>query len=264
MLRPDHPAAAHPKILDHEAAIVEVVPRRKRVAIVGFAESSRNLAPYDDPSWEIWGLNQLDHHIPRADRWFEIHQRQVFLADTVRDVDYLATLRGFQIPVYMQEHHADIPNSVRFPIERVLQFGEIDYFQSSIALMFALAMVEGFEEIGVWGVDLVVGSEYDYQKPNLEFWLGLALGKGLRVSLPAQTALLKQSYRYGYDHPPSKGPLTLQHFDTRIAKLQEEHGRLLTQINACEGALMEAQNWRFALELALKGTTFPGSFTATS
>ena len=32
--------------------------RKKRVAIIGMATTSRHLAPYDDDEFEIWGLNE--------------------------------------------------------------------------------------------------------------------------------------------------------------------------------------------------------------
>ena len=48
-----HPAAAQTTILDAEAGLIRAIPPRKKVALVGFASSTRDLAPYDDPDWLI-------------------------------------------------------------------------------------------------------------------------------------------------------------------------------------------------------------------
>ena len=54
---------------------------RDKVAIVGFAPSSMtDVRPYfDDPHFEIWGINQLYIAFPmmakKASRWFQLHQR---------------------------------------------------------------------------------------------------------------------------------------------------------------------------------------------
>ena len=46
-------------------------PKRK-IAIIGTAPSSVKLAPYDDPTWEIWALKVWN--IQRWDVFFEVHE----------------------------------------------------------------------------------------------------------------------------------------------------------------------------------------------
>ena len=57
----DHPADANHTItvVDRDAGTVTCSPQRTKVAIIGFATSSRDLAPFDDPAYEIWTLNQI-------------------------------------------------------------------------------------------------------------------------------------------------------------------------------------------------------------
>ena len=49
---------------------------KKTIAIVGFAPTTREIAPYDDPDVEIWALNEayLQDWLIRWDRWFQIHK----------------------------------------------------------------------------------------------------------------------------------------------------------------------------------------------
>lgn len=266
------PAAALPWCsFDVNTGAVVVNPRRKKVAIVGFASSTRDKAPYADPDFEIWGLNQLNRFIPRlmepalADRakypvrWFEMHNRPMFEADVVRDTDYVGWLQKADIPIYMNEHYADMPTSVRYPIEKVIDFFSKDktrprdYFTSSPAYEVAIAIIEGFEEIQIFGIDLIVGEEYFYQKACMEYWLGQCEGRGITLILPDESALLKQTHRYGYVTAPTFGPFSLAHFEARIGSLDAERNKLLTNINAIEGAMCETRQWRDAMELYMRG-----------
>jgi len=59
-------------------------PRKTdKVAIVGFAEATRALAPFDDPSYEVWALNEEYTYpwLKRFDRWFQMHPRWDFARD---------------------------------------------------------------------------------------------------------------------------------------------------------------------------------------
>ena len=146
--------------------------KRKKVAIVGFASSSRDQAPYKDESFEIWSLNHAYSHVTRWDRWYEIHPRSHFQRDLMRDgltqdgarhVQWLAQEPAGGRPIYCQEHYDDIPASVRWPRTEInewfrkngglgpddlpLGFYADDYHTSTPSQMMAHAIWEGFEEI---------------------------------------------------------------------------------------------------------------------
>jgi hypothetical protein len=250
-----HPAAGTVTIFDHDKAVVEETcpdgsPRTK-VAIVGFAASSKDLAPYNDPTWSIWGLNQLYRHIPRADRWFDIHHN--WHEHVVEGTDHHGWLAAAPIPIYMVDRVPSIPNSVRYPIERVMQ-GHVDYFTSTVAFALALAIQEGAKEIGLWGIDLIVGQEYDYQKCCAEFWIGVAHGRGITVTLPHTTALCKTAYRYGYQTEPESLVKLSELTKRRQGLLDERHKKMIELANI-DGALQETQMWGDLADLRTKGGT---------
>ncbi len=249
--------------------VVSEAPRgRRRVACVGFAESTRDHAPYDDPAWEIWGLNQLYRYLPRYTRWFELHTREAFMADQVREAssDYLDWMRQCPVPLYMLEAERDIPSSQRYPIEKAVELVG-DYFQSTPAYMLTLALVEGFEVIGLYGIDLVVGREYEYERPNLEFILGIARALGYHLTrawqpagypreilLPPPTAVCKQLARYGYDpEPGATQHISLRALGERREKLETAHNTCLTELHMVEGAIKENERLAEGLRLALRG-----------
>lgn len=250
-----HPCAGNVTIFDRDKAIVEETcpdgSPRKRVAIVGFAGTTKDQAPYNDPTWSIWGLNQLYRHIPRADRWFEIHAN--WNEHVVEGTDHQKWLADAQIPIYMVNRVEGIPNSVRYPIERMLA-GTSDYFTSTVAFMVALAIEEGFQEIGLWGIDMVANSEYAYQRPCVEFWLGIAHGKGITVTLPQDTALCTQTHRYGYEVEP-KSLILLSELIKRKSDLLDKRQKMLIDLAYIDGALQDCQMWGDLADLRSKGST---------
>ena len=246
----DHPAEADfsIEIIDAKAGIVEATPKRDKVAIMGFATSSRSLAPFDDPSYEIWTLNQLYRHVPRCTRHFDIHRN--WEEDNVDGTDHRGWIREAGeagIPTYMVEHHPELPSSVEYPIKEVIEDVGIDYFTSTVAFEVALAVKEGFKEIALYGIDLIVGTEYDVQKANLEFHLGRAHGMGINVRIPPQSALLSQGHRYGYQKEPDFGPLRIAEIAGRVGTLGEQKTKHLALLNALDGAIAEHQ--RIASEI---------------
>ena len=95
----------------------------------------------------------------------------------------------------MQEAYDEIPNSTEYPLGAVSELVG-DYYNSSIAYMLGLAIYEGYDKIALWGVDLIGqggwghADEYMDERPNVEYLLGFARGKGIDVWLPEVCPLL--------------------------------------------------------------------------
>jgi len=213
----------------------------KKVAIVGFAES-RKKAPYDDKEFEIWALNDMYNVIPRADRWFELHNRALVEVCRARDngAAHIEWLKDCKIPVYMQKHYDDIPNSVEYPIEEYIKKYR-DYYTNTVSYMLCMAIDEGYNEIHVYGVDMAQNTEYSEQRPSVEYWIGYAEGRGIKVYIPPESDLLKQSYRYGYENDSTmkhKLAARQQELQNRINQneYEREHvvGQLLSKLLAKE------------------------------
>jgi hypothetical protein len=192
------PACANIEIKSRPFAEVTVTPPRKKVALVGFASNSLHQVPWDNPEFEIWGMNQGAMNFKRrADRWFEMHLPEA--TPDIRMPDYMEWLKALTIPIYMIDMYDYAPTSLRYPIEDAIKYAGRDYFMSSVAFMCALAGMEDFEEIHLYGINLAIGDEYFYEKPNAEWWLGRLEGMGKKIVIPRASSLLKQTKRYGYD-----------------------------------------------------------------
>lgn len=239
---PNHPCASHLRILDAEAGLIE--RSRDKIAIVGYATSSRDAAPFDDPAYDIAGLNQIYRFLPREDIHMDIHVN--WDEENVEGTDHKGWIQRCGIPVLMTKVHPDLPTSVAFPLQAVIGLAT-DYLTSSIAFYIAWAIHQGYKEIALYGIDLVVGTEYEHQKACAEFWLGVAHGKGIDLKIPQQSALLKHSHRYGYEKQPNWGPVSLDEFAARVAGLTEQRDKLAAKINAIDGALHEVltiEKWK--------------------
>lgn len=239
-LRTDHPCNANHIVIDGRLVLTQ--PKRKKVCIVGYAENSRHLAWYNDPDCEIWGVNQLYRFIPRADRWFQIHHdwhddKKWATGASLRD-----WLKAAPCPVYMIDAQPDMPMTLPFPKAWVKEQLHVhEYFTSSIAMMIALAIAEGFEQIGIYGIDLIVGREYHFEKACVEFYLGVAHAKGIQYHLPEQTALLWQSHTYGYDAEPDYGFYGLNKLKRRSAELNKIVAHQRDKVHVMQGHVEEAE-----------------------
>ena len=180
----------------------------RKIAIIGKCSNSRSDAPIDNRSWEIWGLAW--DPLPVCHRYFEMHRNwRNFLGNPEDAEAHRRWLAGQNVPVYMLEQEHDIPASVKYPMDEIADdigrtcYGT-PYLESSIAYMMALALYEKVDRIGIWGCDLSTGGEYAYQRPNMEYLIGLARGRGIKVYVPPQNALLSPAHDvcYGFWEAP--------------------------------------------------------------
>jgi hypothetical protein len=246
----------------------------RKVAIVGFADSYA-LAPFEDPSVEIWGINELHRYLPRWDRWFELHSRESFEIKGNRDqeahVNWLRAQPAGGKPIFMRELFEDIPAGIRYPLEAMSerlygQFGRTAYFTSSIGYMLAMAISEGRDEtfrptgddhvswIGLYGIDLASDTEYSEQRPNAEYLIGLAQGLGIEVVIAEGAALLKADHLYGFENRDVKeGTINYVFLTTRIAELTDKRNKVLDTLHTLDGALEEATYHQKLLDYARRG-----------
>lgn len=176
-----------------------------KIALVG-GTASREDAPYNDPEWEIWTVATVVERIPRVHRLFEIHERECWLEHT-SEYRRVLRLNGKRVPVYMRQVHDDIPASVAYPLEAVVErFGPVcpntrpDYLGSSIDYMLALCALMGTAEVemvGLWGINMTGRTEYGYQLPSCQYWIGILRGMGIPVWIHPTAPLCKQRAQYG-------------------------------------------------------------------
>jgi hypothetical protein len=155
----------------------------------------------------IYGVNDACLRSPEVTHTFHMHDlRDLKKAKmTESSTKLLANhcLEHPEMPFYTVKHCKEYPNALLYPIEEVIDYFKlpVPYFTSGPEYMIAWAIKEGFEEINFYGLNMTVSKEYIDQKPGMEFWIGIALGKGIKINLQhKQTSLLKtrDGLLYGY------------------------------------------------------------------
>lgn len=262
-------------------AQLSVVPQSKRskIAILGFTPH-RALAPFKDPAWEIWGINDLYldlAEIPQDRlRWFQLHEWNAKLATAAgempsppcpRDPEHVLWLQHHakNFPIYLAETRAEVPEAVLLPKDQLRDFFGSNYFTNSVSWMLGLAIMELIPdgspvpgsprynpkaravegaELAVYGVDMMTaggqGSEYGWQRPSCEWLLGVAMGAGIKVTLPPQSDLMKTAFAYGDAVGNAfREKVKAQRFDlsTRRGQFTEQRDQAMYAIAELTGAI---------------------------
>ena len=207
-----------------------------KIALIGSAPSSVRLAPYDDPSWQIWSCSPGAYpHVRRCDAHFEIHRweppggvtgdKPWFTPDYI---NWMARVKG---PIYMIEAVPQLPNSVAYPKDEILErFGP--YFQTnSVSWMVCLAVASGAKEVGLWGVDMAAKTEWTFQRTGLQTLLWYVWKHyGVKITLPPESDLWVPPVQYGFCEA-----------DPHHVKLQARRAEIAGQIVQAQNNLHVAQ-----------------------
>lgn len=260
----------------------------RKVAIIGFADSYAQ-APFGDASVECWGINELHRYLPRWDRWFELHGRESFEIKGDRNQEaHVQWLRSqppvgdpAHKPIFMRELFTDIPAGVVYPVQQMAdrfftRFGQRPYFTSSIGYMLAMAIAEGRDGdfrpigdgadavgwIGLYGIDLASATEYSEQRPNTEYFIGLARGLGIQVEIAPGSALLRANHLYGFEVREDKeGVNGLLFLTKRMAEIEEQRNKMICALNTLDGMRDEVDYHRKRIEHDRRGVVLkdPGA-----
>ncbi len=154
-----------------------------KIAIVGHGLLTRDRAPFQDSEWDVWGLSYREFEFQRAyamgrpfDVLWECHSYYW-------EPDYKLFMKN---------------NKVRFPRENYESLAGMEGFKCSLSYMIAEAILLEPEEIVLYGIDCCVMKKQEYydQIPNIKYFMGVATGRGIKVSAPEICELFETS-NYG-------------------------------------------------------------------
>lgn len=216
-------------------------PSYRKIALIGTAPSSRDLAPFHDPSWEIWACSpgNMNNTLPRVTVWFEIHGNMLWPENRHYGAPYLEWLKQQKFPIFMQDN-SFIPNAIPLPKdELVREFGG-DFFTSSFAWMMAMAIKAGAKEIGLFGIDMASRDEYILQRPGFYFFKYIAEQRGIKVTAPNESDIMQPPMLYGFSEVTPLGRKLCAReaeLKNRVAPLKQQIENLVRQVTYLEGAL---------------------------
>jgi len=144
---------------------------------------------------ECWGVTQLNLRRP-VTRVIDMNDYSLW-----GEVEAREALESRQKALDDNIPYIDL---MSYPLRKIVDYFGTDYFSNTVDYTLAMAIYEGFKEIDLYGVNMAVDSEYAYQKPGVDFWCGVALGKGIKVNVHGKesTIMLTQTgFLYGYKYP---------------------------------------------------------------
>lgn len=186
----------------------------KKILLCGLAPGWEDYPK--DYDGEVWGINMGAVLMERIDK--------LFLADplsektSIKDGYYTAAYgekRGQKIPITEDEykniiiaknlpfiscHPYELPTYEAYPLKEIVNEFGVAYFANVISYALAYAIYRGAAEIEIWGVRQGLLTEYAFHKGSVEFWLGVALGRGIDIKIVGDSHLLNtiSGKLYGY------------------------------------------------------------------
>src|SRR3990167_8308310 len=161
----------------------------RKIALVGTASSGAG-APYDDLSFEIWGVSARAAYVTRANRWFELHRLdgeppewaaswRKTIADFTHDIG--------EVLMFWPEYKL-AQKVTAYPYQQIADRFGTYFMTSSFSWMMALAIDEmrpldkdGYpvafhngDEISIFGVDMEHGTEYQKQRTGFRHFIDIA------------------------------------------------------------------------------------------
>lgn len=159
---------------------------------------------------EVWGINAVGGVI-QCDVIFHmddvrIQEKRAEAKPESNIARMLEWMKETNVPIITSRKHEDYPSLVEFPLEDAMNQLQHDYFNSTAAYAIAFAIMMGVGRISIFGCDYTYPNAHDAEKGRacVEFWLGIATERGIKITLPKSTSLMDalnttQERLYGYD-----------------------------------------------------------------
>lgn len=262
---------------------IEEKKDKKILCLVGTA-FSRHLAPYDNPNAEIWGVGHciLLEDVKRMDKVIETHLPSVYETEIspfsgkpiichANKENRLFGREGDVNVVVSQENKRGLINKWEiFPqkylagkYKDLLPPSDQFYATNSIAYMIVWALDKyiednSFDELHLYGIHLETNTEWQFERPCNEYWLGVltgyALSKGKKgiIYLPPHSDVLRNYHEYGYadiEVKRQKYQGKIEFFDKSIRDLTNQRMALAGRI----GQLMQERG--FSIDERIKRFT---------
>ena len=171
----------------------------KKIVYMVFKGPGKEYAPeYKDvpKGVEVWGVNNsiFDR---KMDKCFYLHYPE----DTAEYREIRLEGNAKEITIVCQDKLVGWDKQEKYPFSDIVKKYGVGYFSNSIAFMIAYAMYNDFKEIHIWGAPLDSQAEYIFEKAGVEYWIGYAMGLGVKVVVHGLSTIMrtKDDKVYGWD-----------------------------------------------------------------
>jgi len=164
--------------------------------------------PHEKPkNCEVWGSNSIYRDYNKVDRLFIAHDIRVIMMHD--DGEFVEHINKLGIPVYTHQRYKVLKNNAIIPIVDLMnEFGQA-FFLNVITYMIAVAIMQKPKTIQLFGVDMRpdAGNEtYSNEKGSVEYWLGVAIGRGIEIINTKESFVLKTKQEGNFEGYKEKVP----------------------------------------------------------
>lgn len=139
---------------------------------------------------ETWVINYMAAIMP-CDRVIHVDPVHAFLHyPVVKQMCDNALKMG--IPFYTSAPHPAYANHIMYPFHKVHETFRSTYFNTTVAYAFALALMEGYTHIGLFGCDFSYPNLHvaESGRACVEFWMGQASLRGVNIAVAGHSTLM--------------------------------------------------------------------------
>jgi hypothetical protein len=160
------------------------------ILFLALADAKIDVDMYQSAGVAVWTLNDYYRVFPglKPDRIFEIHKPfnlELLQSDGRYPGDYrkIYNESGAQI---VTRHFQGFENEKIFPLETAIETFGPNFFVSTTSFMFALAIMEGYQDITVEGIHLTRGDQHDYMTHGMLRNIDAARARNIEVRIPGR------------------------------------------------------------------------------
>ncbi len=157
----------------------------------------------------------------------EVDAAEVPAGAYVRPIGHLDWLARQSIPVFIQKADPRVPRAHVFPYTEIhaafdglFPTGKIEC-SSTPQWMLMQALLEGYQEVHIYGIHLATEWEYQKQRELFAFLMGIAAGRGVKIVIPKRSPLLKTTHEYAYAADPATPIVALQRTSMKLERQRD-------------------------------------------
>lgn len=176
----------------------------KEVIILGTGLTNI-ICPFDK---EVWGVNSAYAMYIRTGSWLRV-DKLFFFDDLTKEIPTspmsINRLKDIDIPMISTHQYPEL-NIEPYPLDEIIEEFDSTYFSNTICYMIAYAMYKGYEAIDFYGIDHISQDTYMLERAGVEYWLGRAKERGIKIYIPKGSILCRtfDGRLYGTDRPQIK------------------------------------------------------------
>lgn len=158
---------------------------------VEFAKDCYHIGPREKDH-QVWTLNSGPLCFQHDLIW-NMHD----LTQLPEETDYIGLYKTTEKPLVTIRALEELPNSFEFPLAEWIEKYQNNYFANTVSYMIAGALMCGVEELVLYGADYNYAKKSDYEagRSCVEYWLGYATAKGIKVKVAMSSTLLDACHR---------------------------------------------------------------------